>query len=181
MISLTYIFSGINIFRYKDFFLIIENTFIAILYSIIGSLFLSYFYPNSFIFYVNGNGGFIGNYFNQSFLNSIIRLQENTFYYCLILVVIILFLKSINFNNIKFLKYLKKLFKIFFNKNEKSYTDKSELISEYIPQDEIKNLIQEDLPFIKADKQINKKQISITKIRSFKSAIKEGKRKFRKK
>ncbi len=157
LISLTYIFSGINIFRYKDFFLIIENTFVAILYSIIGSLFLSYFYPNSFIFYVNGNGGFIGNYFNQSFLNSIIQLQENTFYYCLILIVIILFLKSINFNPIKFLKYLKKLFKIFFNKNEKSYTDKSELISEYIPQDEIKNLIQEDLPFIKADKQINKK------------------------
>ena len=157
LISLTYIFSGINIFRYKDFFLIIENTFVAILYSIIGSLFLSYFYPNSFIFYVNGNGGFIGNYFNQSFLNSIIQLQENTFYYCLILIVIILFLKSINFNLIKFLKYLKKLFKIFFNKNEKSYTDKSELISEYIPQDEIKNLIQEDLPFIKADKQINKK------------------------
>ena len=157
LISLTYIFSGINIFRYKDFFLIIENTFIAILYSIIGSLFLSYFYPNSFIFYVNGNGGFIGNYFNQNFFNSIIRLQENTFYYCLILVVIILFLKSINFNPIKFLKYLKKLFKILFNKNEKSYTDKSELISEYIPQDEIKNLIQEDLPFIKADKQINKK------------------------
>ena len=157
LISLTYIFSGINIFRLKDFFLIIENTFIAILYSIIGSLFLSYFYPNSFIFYVNGNGGFIGNYFNQSFLNSIIQLQENTFYYCLILIVIILFLKSINFNPIKFLKYLKKLFKIFFNKNEKSYTDKSELISEYIPQDEIKNLIQEDLPFIKADKQINKK------------------------
>ncbi|WP_440920198.1 DNA translocase FtsK 4TM domain-containing protein [Candidatus Pelagibacter sp.] len=157
LISLTYIFSGINIFRYKDFFLIIENTFVAILYSIIGSLFLSYFYPNSFIFYINGNGGFIGNYFNQSFLNSIIQLQENTFYYCLILVVIILFLKSINFSPIKFLKYLKKLFKILFNKNEKSYTDKSELISEYIPQDEIKNLIQEDLPFIKADKQINKK------------------------
>ena len=38
-----------------------------------------------------------------------------------------------------------------FNKKEnKSYTDKSELISEYIPQEEIKNLIQEDLPFIKA-------------------------------
>ncbi|WP_440655062.1 DNA translocase FtsK 4TM domain-containing protein [Candidatus Pelagibacter sp. HIMB1506] len=157
LISLTYIVSGINIFRYKDFFLIIENTFVTILYSIIGSLFLSYFYPNSFIFYVNGNGGFIGNYFNHTFLNSIIQLQENTFYYCLILIVIILFLKSINFNPIKFLKYLKKLFKIFFNKNEKSYTDKSELISEYIPQDEIKNLIQEDLPFIKADKQANKK------------------------
>ena len=36
--------------------------------------------------------------------------------------------------------------------NSKNYTDKSEIINEYIPQDEIKNLIQEDLPFIKAEK-----------------------------
>ena len=34
---------------------------------------------------------------------------------------------------------------------DKNYTDKSEIINEYIPQEEIKNLIQEDLPFIKAD------------------------------
>ena len=37
-------------------------------------------------------------------------------------------------------------------KSNKPYTDKSEIISEYIPQEEIKNLIQEDLPFIKAEK-----------------------------
>ena len=36
-------------------------------------------------------------------------------------------------------------------KNTKNYTDKSEIINEYIPQDEIKNLIQEDLPFIKTE------------------------------
>ena len=34
----------------------------------------------------------------------------------------------------------------------KNFTDKSEIINEYIPQEEIKDLIQEDLPFIKADK-----------------------------
>ncbi len=34
---------------------------------------------------------------------------------------------------------------------QKNYTNKSEIINEYIPQDEIKNLIQEDLPFIKAE------------------------------
>ena len=36
-------------------------------------------------------------------------------------------------------------------KDNKNYTDKSEIINEYIPQDEIKNLIQEDLPFIKSE------------------------------
>ena len=41
------------------------------------------------------------------------------------------------------------MFSLVFKKNNKNYTDKSEIINEYIPQDEIKNLIQEDLPFIK--------------------------------
>ena len=45
----------------------------------------------------------------------------------------------------------------FFNKKQKNYTDKSEIINEYIPQDEIKNLIQEDLPFIRAENKINEK------------------------
>ena len=48
------------------------------------------------------------------------------------------------------MKIIKSLNK-FFKKKEKNYTDKSEVISEYIPQEEIKNLIQEDLPFIKAE------------------------------
>jgi len=66
--------------------------------------------------------------------------------------IIIFFLISINFNPKGFWNNTKKLFN-YFNKNKnKPYTDKSEVISEYIPQDEIKNLIQEDLPFIKAEK-----------------------------
>ena len=180
LIALTYVFTGINIFRIKDFFLIIENTFIVILYSTIGSLFFSYFYPSSFTFYINGNGGFVGSYFNQTFLNSIILINENVFYYVLILIIIVLFLISINFNPVKFSKYLEKLLKILFNKNEKSYTHESELISEYIPQDEIKSLIQEDLPFIKADK-INKKnkfqlpKIDLLKVPSKKEREASGK------
>ena len=174
LIAITYVFTGINIFRLKDFFLIIENTFITILYSIIGSLFLSYFYSSSFTFYINGNGGFIGSYFNQTFLNSIIQIHENIFYYILILLILVLFLLSINFQPLKFLQYLKKLFEILFNKNEKSYTDKSELISEYIPQDEIKNLIQEDLPFIKVETQINKKnKFQLPKIELLKAPSKK--------
>ena len=40
LISFTYIITGINIFKIKEFFLIIENTFYIILYCIFGSLFL---------------------------------------------------------------------------------------------------------------------------------------------
>ena len=58
---------------------------------------------------------------------------------------------SINFNPKKFWNYIQKILNIFFGKKEKNYTNKNEIINEYIPQEEIKNLIQEDLPFIKAE------------------------------
>ena len=72
-----------------------------------------------------------------------------------------LFLISINFNLFKFYKSILKIYNFFLRKKEKNYTDKSEVISEYIPQDEIKNLIQEDLPFIKAENKINEKIATI--------------------
>ena len=52
---------------------------------------------------------------------------------------------------IKFFIFIKKIFNFLIRKDNKNYTDKSEIINEYIPQDEIKNLIQEDLPFIKSE------------------------------
>ena len=69
LISLTFIITGINVFRTKEFILIIENTFFTVLYCIFGSLFLTHFYSNAFTFYINGNGGFIGNFLNQTYLN----------------------------------------------------------------------------------------------------------------
>ncbi len=155
LISFTYIITGVNIFRLKEFFLIIENTFIAILYTIVGTLFLNHFYSDAFTLYINGNGGFVGNYFGQTFLNSIILINEKLIYYVLILLIITLFLLSINFHPLKFYRSILKILNYFSKKENKSYTDKSELISEYIPQEEIKNLIQEDLPFIKADNKSN--------------------------
>ncbi len=151
LFSITLIITGINIFKLKEFFLIIENIFFAIIYSILGTFFLAHYYSDAFTLYINGNGGFVGNLFNQSFLKTLILINEKIFYYILLLLNIIIFLISINFYPIKFYRILKKIFK-FFNKNEiKNYTDKSEIIDEYIPQEEIKNIIQEDLPFIKAE------------------------------
>ena len=149
--SFTLILTGINIIKRKEFFLIIENIFFAIIYCIFGTLFFAHFYSETFALYINGNGGFVGNYLNQTFLNSIILINEVIFYYILIISNIFLFLISINFHPIKFYKLIKSLNKFFTKKERKNYTDKSEVISEYIPQEEIKNLIQEDLPFIKAE------------------------------
>jgi len=157
LISLTFIVTGINIFRLKEFFLLIENIFFTTIYCIFGTLFFSYFYAEAFELYINGNGGFVGNYFNQTFLNSLIQIQETTFFYILIFSTFILFFMSVNLNPIKFYYSCLRIFSFIFRNKEKNYTNKSEIISEYIPQDEIKNLIQEDLPFIKAENKINEK------------------------
>ena len=77
----------------------------------------------------------------------------------------LLFLLSINFHPIKFYNSIIKIIKLFSKKENKSYTDRSEIISEYIPQEEIKNLIQEDLPFIKAEnKSSGKNKFQLPKI-----------------
>lgn len=151
LISFTLIVTGINIFRIKEFFLVIENIFFATLYCIFGTLFLTFFYSKGFALYINGNGGFIGSYLNQTFLNSLIQINEDIFYFILILLISLLFLTSINFSPTKFLIFIKNLLALFTKNKNNVYTDKSEIINEYIPQDEIKNLIQEDLPFIKSE------------------------------
>ena len=149
LIPFTLIITGINILRSKDFFLFIENNFFTILYLTLGALFLDYYYSDTYYLYINGNSGFVGAYLNQTFLKSIISINDDIFFYILILITIVFFLISINFNPKKFFEFVKKVFNFFNKKNSRNYTDKSEIINEYIPQDEIKNLIQEDLPFIK--------------------------------
>ena len=109
LITLTLVFTGINIILRKDFFLIIENIFYSILYSILGSLFLSNFYNTTFALFINGNGGFIGNYLNENFFKNLINLNENISYYFLLTSIIIFFLLSINLNTKKFYIFLKKL------------------------------------------------------------------------
>ena len=150
LFSFTLIFTGINMFSNKDFFLIIENTFYSILYLLFGSLFFSYFYNTAFALFINGNGGFVGTYLSDNIFKSLINLNEIISYYFLIILILVLFLLSINFNLKKTFVFFKKI-QSNFSKKEKNYTDKSEVINEYIPQEEIKNLIQEDLPFIKAE------------------------------
>jgi len=158
LIPLTLIITGINILRSKDFFLFIENNFFTILYLIFGTLFFGYYYSDTYSLYINGNSGFVGKYLNQSFLESIVSINDKISFYILILITLILFFISINFNLKIFFKFIKKTLNFFNKKNNQNYTDKSEIINEYIPQDEIKNLIQEDLPFIKGE---NKSEIKI--------------------
>ena len=159
LIPFTLILSGINIALNKNIFLIIESIFYSVLYSLFGSLFFSFFYSTAFNLYINGNGGFIGKYLETTFLASLININSQISYYFLILIIFILFLISIQFKINSFYKIIKKLFKLIFVKKEKSYTNENEIINEFIPQEEITNLIQEDLPFIKSEDKTPSKKI----------------------
>ena len=113
LIPVTYIFTGINIFKKKEIFILIENTFLIVIYIIVGSLFFSFYYKTTFTFYINGNGGFVGNYFNETFINSLITSHENIFYYIFIFLIISLFLVSLNFSFKSFIQSTKKILQFF--------------------------------------------------------------------
>ena len=159
LIPFSLIVSGINIVLNKKIFLIIESIFYTILYSLLGSLFFSFFYPIAFELYINGNGGFIGKYLKTTFLNSLINIDPQISYYIIALLILILFLISTQFKINSFNKIIKKIFRILFMKKEKNYTNENEVISKFMPQEEIKSLIQEDLPFIKSINQTDKTRL----------------------
>ena len=158
-IPITIFFTGINIVLLKKNIFLIESLFFISLYSLLGSLFFNTFYKNSFWLIINGNGGFIGNFLDNTFLYNFVNLNLDVTYYLLILFVSLFFLISIRFNINFFLIFIKKTFSLIFPKNKKNYTNKNEIINQYIPEDEIKNLIQEDLPFIKNEKKENSNKI----------------------
>ena len=158
LIPFSLMISGANIIINKKIFLIIESIFYTVLYSLFGSLFFSFFYPVTFRFYINGNGGFLGRYLETTFLNSIVNANPPVSYYILSSLILILFLISVQFKINLFYKIIKKLLKFLFSKDEKNYTNENEIISEFIPQEQIKSLIQEDLPFIKSENKTNNKK-----------------------
>jgi len=159
LIPFSLIVSGANIIFNNKVFLIIESIFYTILYSLLGSLFFSLFYPVAFNLYINGNGGFVGNYLGTTFLISLINMNSQISYFIIISLISISFLISIQFKIEFFYKILKKILKNSFTKKEKNYTNENEIISEFIPQEEIKSLIQEDLPFIINENKIDNKKI----------------------
>jgi DNA segregation ATPase FtsK/SpoIIIE, S-DNA-T family len=158
LIPFSFIFTGINVILYKKIILVVETLFYSIIYSLFGSLFFSIFYPDAFRLYINGNGGFIGKYLESSFFNSLVNLNYQISYYILLIIILLLFLISIQFKLNSFLNFIKKILNFLFTKKEKNYTKENEIINEFIPEEEITNLIQEDLPFIKTENNnLNKK------------------------
>ena len=146
LIAISLLFTGINIIRSKKAILIIENYFFIILYSLLGTLFFTIFHPNSFWLSINGNGGFVGKFLEETFLVSLINLNQEISYYILIIIILSLFLISVNFKLNSCTNFLKIIFNFIFKKKEKNLINNEKYIN---PITETKEPIQEDLPFIK--------------------------------
>ncbi|MFL2896239.1 MAG: DNA translocase FtsK 4TM domain-containing protein [Candidatus Pelagibacter sp.] len=149
LLCFTFFFTGIIIFNKKIISSIFVNLFYSMIYILLGSIFFNTFYPDSFWLINNGNGGFVGKYLSDSFLNSIINLNINISFYLLVFLILIFFLLSINFSIKYFLNFLKNIFStsIKFNKKEKIIDPEIDNFNDQIDQSE--TLIQEDLPFNK--------------------------------
>ena len=148
LVPLTLFFSGLNIFFTKKYILIIENLFFCILYICSGTIFFSYFQNQSYFLTINGNGGFIGQFFNKDFLRSVVEINTNVSYYLLIFLTLIFLLKSINFRIFQISSYLRSIKEIF-NFQNKKYNINNTIINDNTTLEEYKEekRIQESLPF----------------------------------
>ena len=147
LVSISLFFTSINIIRSKKIFILITNLFYTILYSLFGALFFSLFYPNSFWLSINGNGGFVGKLLENTFLVSLINLNQEISYYILIIIILSLFLISVNFKLNSCINFIKVIFKFIFKRKEKNFINDERHINSIT---ENKETIQEDLPFIKS-------------------------------
>ena len=180
LFCVTIFFTGINVIRSKKNLLIVENLFYSVLYIIFGTLFFSFFYPNSFWLSFNGNGGFVGKFFQNSFLSPIINLNQDISYYFLILLISVIFLISINFSISYFYNLLRKISDLI-KKNKNISNDNVVNQSQYYESAGTKseNLIQENLPFTKniSNTSVNTKKFKLPPIEYLKQPSKNEREK----
>ena len=111
LIPFSFFFMSLSVITDKRILYIIRSLFFVILYSLIGVLFFTVFHTETFWLTTNGNNGFVGNLFENTFLVSWINLNHTIGYIILVILISLFFLLSINFK----LKYLGYIFKVFYN------------------------------------------------------------------
>ena len=157
LIPFTFFFTGIKILISKKFLIIIENIFFTILYIIFGCLFFYAFGEKSYWLIINGNDGFVGNIFSDTFLLNFITKTEKFSFYVLIFLTSVLFLKSINFRINYIFVLLKKILLLFKKKDiSKNIVDNTSF-DKPVEVQENETRIQENFSFEKPKQQDAKK------------------------
>ena len=150
LIPITIFFTGLKIFKNKKILILIENLFFTILYCLIGSVFFSAFLSDSFWLAINGNGGFIGNSLSGGFILSLINLNKDISYYFLMIITLVIFLVSVNFNLKSTINFFKVIVYFFKKKEERGVIQQEHILNETkTEKNNINKLFQENLPFVK--------------------------------
>ena len=157
LIPFTFFFTGIKIFLSKKFLIIIENIFFTILYIIFGCLFFQAFSEKSYWLIINGNDGFVGNIFSDTFLLNFITKTEKFSFYVLIFLTSVLFLKSINFRVSYIFVLLKKILQFFKRKDISESIVDNTSFDKPLEVQENETRIQENFSFEKPKQQEVKK------------------------
>ena len=157
LIPFTIIITGLNIVLKKNIIIFFESLFFVVLYSLIGSIYLSFFYQDSFLLSISGNGGFVGNFLNVVLFKKLLIFNEQISYFCLLLLFIFLFLMSVNFK----LNYLIITLKFLFRKriNNKTLVNNKQNTDIDLPK--INSDIQENFTFDNFSQLKNEKQNKI--------------------
>ena len=125
LVPFSFICLSISIMVNKKILQIIECLFFVIIYSILGTLFFTVFHSEGYWLTINGNNGFIGNLFEETFLINLINLNYQISYVILICLISLFFLSSINFK-IKYLKTVLIIFTKFKSKTNKNIYENKE-------------------------------------------------------
>ena len=115
LVPFTIFASSIQIIKDKFLAPILKNLFWLVCYCVTGTIFLSQFYIEKYFLIINGNGGFIGEYFYNEIFYSLLNYNAQISYYILSILTIIFFLVSVNFS-MSWFKLAKNLMR---KKNEK--------------------------------------------------------------
>ena len=104
LVPVSFILISLSVIIDKKILYILESLFFIILYSITGALFFTVFHTETYWLTINGNNGFLGNLFEETFFVNLINLNRQISYFILIILISLFFLLSINFkiNHIKF-------------------------------------------------------------------------------
>ena len=148
LLPFTLLFNAVTVIKSKEIIFLIETFFFSILYILVGSLFFSVYYDNSYFLSLNGNGGITGNYLKNIISIDLLNENNKILYYSIILLILTFFLLSLKFK----IKFILNIIKIFITKKNKDTNNQDITVIEQESlirtSDVVKNNpIQEDLPF----------------------------------
>ncbi len=149
LIPFTFFFTGIVIAISKKFLIIIENLFFIVVYILLSSLFFSAFNEKSHWLMVNGNNGFLGNLFSETYVLEFIKNSSDFSYYFLIALILLFFFKSLNLK-LSFILNLFKKISLSINKRSRSENISINSVAEENIESEISiAAVQENFSFDK--------------------------------